>query len=235
MRVVSALARSTGACGQGRPLHQIGSLMVPQFDEIKTWEQMQRNNWQNPKKAQQMLFADGRVCYYYSCQLTRAPANARARFGDDKRQGHVPTLSANWKSGGAFEKLRDATLSENWKQFGGKDHPVWLEESWQALWNWNGHNQNHGISQHRDRWHTYSPGDPIASFSCGCGGSLTLANAGKKQRVSNMLFQEDVVVLIISGMSLRQGLRRAPTQRRKLVPLPIKLCGALEEIIKRYP
>ena len=64
---------------------------------------------------------------------------------------------------------------KNYSAFQNRDlRPVWLDKSWQVLWNWNDHNANHGIEPHSDLSFTYSLVDPITSLSFGHGGVLTL-------------------------------------------------------------
>ena len=72
-------------------------------------------------------------------------------------------------------QLWDHTLLKNYQLFQTDRNlrPVWLDKSWQVLWNWNDHNQNHGIELHQDYCKTYSPRDPITSLSFGRGGVLT--------------------------------------------------------------
>ena len=78
-------------------------------------------------------------------------------------------------AGGQFARLWDDTLLKNYEKFQNRDlRPVWLDKSWQALWNWNDHNQGHGIDLHSDYSDTYSSLDPITSLSFGHGGALTL-------------------------------------------------------------
>ena len=68
---------------------------------------------------------------------------------------------------------------------------------WQAVWNWNDHNQGHGIALHPDECDTYSSWDPITSFSFGHGGVLTLSD--RKAAASKMLFQADGDALVMAG------------------------------------
>ena len=68
---------------------------------------------------------------------------------------------------------------------------------WQAVWNWNDHNQGHGIALHPDECDTYSSSDPITSFSFGHGGVLTLSE--RKAAASKMLFQADGDALVMAG------------------------------------
>ena len=69
---------------------------------------------------------------------------------------------------------------------------------WQAVWNWNDHNQGHGIALHADECDTYSSSDPITSFFFGHGGVLTLSDR-KAAGPSKMLFQEDGGALVMAG------------------------------------
>ena len=68
---------------------------------------------------------------------------------------------------------------------------------WQAVWNWNDHNQGHGIALHPDVCDTYNSSDPITSFSFGHGGVLTLSD--RKAAASKMLFQADGDALVMAG------------------------------------
>ena len=194
----SFLLFAKGACAEGRPFFEIGDFIAPQLEEIQRWEENVRNNNARPTKSQQMLNADGWTVYYWSAQVTRAPCLCRSIFGADAHQKHVPTSSAMWKAGSRFEKLWDATLMKNYEAFQNRDlRPTWLDKSWQVLWNWNDHNQNHGISPHSDESATYSNVDPITSFSFGHGGVLTLGP--KKGPVTRMLFQEGGDALVMAG------------------------------------
>ena len=158
-----------------------------------------RWNHQRPNRSQQMLSADGKHVWYWSAQVTRAPCLCRSFFGADAHQKHVPTSSDLWKSGSEFKTVWEANLLKNYALFQNQDlRPVWLDKSWQALWNWNDHNQNHGIDPHSDECLTYSSLDPITSFSFGRGGVLTLG-AKKEKSQTNMLFQEDGDALIMAG------------------------------------
>ena len=194
----SFLLFAKGACAEGRPFFEIGDLIAPQLEEIQSWEKSFRNNNARPTKSQQMLNSDGWTVYYWSAQVTRAPCLCRSSFGADAHQKHVPTSSAMWQAGSRFEKLWDATLMKNYEAFQNRDlRPTWLDKSWQVLWNWNDHNQNHGISPHSDASATYSNVDPITSFSFGHGGVLTLGP--KKGPVTRMLFQEGGDALVMAG------------------------------------
>ena len=194
----SFLLFAKGACAEGRPFFEIGDLIGPQLEEIQCWEQNVRNNNARPTKSQQMLNSDGWTVYYWSAQVTRAPCLCRSSFGADAHQKHVPTSSAMWQAGSRFEKVWDATLMKNYEAFQNRDlRPTWLDKSWQVLWNWNDHNQNHGISPHSDESATYSNVDPITSFSFGHGGVLTLGP--KKGPVTRMLFQEGGDALVMAG------------------------------------
>jgi len=171
----SFLLFAKGACAEGKPLRKIADLMQPQLQEIEEWDREQNFRWnhQRPNRPQQMLSADGKHVWYWSAQVTRAPCLCRSFFGADAHQKHVPTSSDLWKSGSEFKTVWEANLLKNLR-------PVWLDKSWQALWNWNDHNQNHGIDPHSDECLTYSSLDPITSFSFGRGGVLTLgAKKGK--------------------------------------------------------
>ena len=59
------------------------------------------------------LGSDGWSVYYWSAQVTCAPCLCRSIFGADAHLKHVPTTSAVWNAGGAFEKVWDATLLGN--------------------------------------------------------------------------------------------------------------------------
>ena len=194
----SFLLFAKGACAEGRPFFEIGDLIAPQLEEIQSWEKSFRNNNARPTISQQMLNSDGWTVYYWSAQVTRAPCLCRSSFGADAHQKHVPTSSAMWQAGSRFEKLWAATLMKNYEAFQNRDlRPTWLDKSWQVLWNWNDHNQNHGISPHSDASATYSNVDPITSFSFGHGGVLTLGP--KKGPVTRMLFQEGGDALVMAG------------------------------------
>ena len=194
----SFLLFAKGACAEGRPFFKIGDFIEPQLEEIQNWEQNVRNNYARPTKSQQMLNSDGRIVYYWSAQVTRAPCLCRSGFGADAHQKHVPTSSAMWEAGSRFEKLWDATLMKNYEAFQNRAlRPIWLDKSWQVLWNWNDHNQNHGIELHSDVCETYSYVDPITSFSFGHGGVLTLSS--KKVAMTKMLYQEGGDALVMAG------------------------------------
>ena len=168
------------------------------LEEIQQWEQNMRNNYARPTKSQQMLKSDGWTVYYWSAQVTRAPCLCRSIFGADAHQKHVPTSSAMWTAGTRFQKLWDATLMKNYEACPNRDlHPIWLDKSWQVLWNWNDHNQDHSISPHSDESASYSDLDPITSFSFGHGGVLTLGD--KKGSVTKMLFQQGGDALVMAG------------------------------------
>ena len=132
--------------------------------------------------------------------MTRAPCVCRTFFGADAHHKHVPTSSAVWNAGSRFANLWDATLMKNYSAFQNRDlRPVWLDKSWQVLWNWNDHNANHEIEPHSDLSFTYSLVDPITSLSFGHGGVLTLGTKRKKAEQTKMLFQEGGDVLIMAG------------------------------------
>ena len=194
----SFLLFAKGACVDGKSFCEIGNLIVPQLEEIQQWETQVRGNSMRPTKSQQMLASDKRTVYYWSAQVTRAPCLCRSSFGADAHQKHVPTSSSMWNAGNRFEKLWDATLMKNYAAFQNRDmRPIWLDKPWQVLWNWNDHNQNHGISPHSDESFTYSNVDPITSLSFGHGGVLTLGP--KKGTVTKMLFQEGGDALVMAG------------------------------------
>ena len=195
----SFLLFAKGACAEGKPFSEIATCIPAQLAEIEQWEP-QRGNTQRPTKSQQMLKSDGRTVHYWSAQVTRAPCVCRSFFGADARQKHVPTSSAVWNTASRFAKLWDATLMKNYSAFQNRDlRPVWLDKSWQVLWNWNDHNANHGIEPHSDLASTYSLRDPITSLSFGHGGVLTLGTRKKKAEQTKMLFQEGGDVLIMAG------------------------------------
>ena len=110
----------------------------------------------------------------------------------------MPTASDMWPIGERFAKLWNVTLQKNFELFGDcRKRPIWLDKMWQAVWNWNDHNQGHGIALHADECETYSSSDPITSFSFGHGGVLTLSD--KKAAASKMLFQADGDALVMAG------------------------------------
>ncbi len=196
----SFLLFAKGACARGKPFSEIATLIPAQLAELEAWEQMTRGNHMRPQKSQQMLGSLGTV-YYFSAQATRAPCICRTGFGADAHHKHVPTSSTSWDSAGSFAKLWDATLLRNYSAFKNRDlRPLWLEKSWQVLWNWNDHNKGHHIDPHSDAAPTYSPQDPITSLSFGHGGVLTLSSLNKKKPSQpKMLFQEGGDVLIMAG------------------------------------
>ena len=111
----------------------------------------------------------------------------------------MPTSSDMWSTGESFAKLWNVTLQKNFESFVDRSQrPIWLDKTWQAVWNWNDHNQGHGIALHEDECLTYSSSDPITSFSFGHGGVLTLCDR-KAPRPSKMLFQEDGDALVMAG------------------------------------
>ena len=172
-----------------------------------------RGNTVRPTKSQQMLQGSGGRTYYWTAQLTRTPCTCRSLFGADKRMKHVPTCSSNWTAGSQFARLWDATLLKNYEKFENRSlRLVWLDKSWQALWNWNDHTQGHGIDLHSDYSDTYSRLDPITSLSTGRGGVLTL---GPKigQRATKMLFQEDGDALVMAGEFQWEFVHGVPPRR----------------------
>ena len=195
----SFLLFAKGACAEGRKLHDIANLIEPHMAEIQAEEIRLRNNHARPSKSQMMLGSDNQTVHYWSSQLTRAPCTCRSFFGADKHMKHVPTCSSNWNAGERFAKLWDATLLKNFATFDNRNlRPIWLDKSWQAVWNWNDRNQGHGIALHADACDTYSSLDPITSFSFGRGGVLTLLSF-KSQQASKMLFQENGDAFVMSG------------------------------------
>ena len=84
-----------------------------------------------------------------------------------------------------------------WHRFvtGGSGPSAWTRCGRQ--WNWNDHNQGHGIALHPDACDTYSSSDPITSFSFGHGGVLLLSD--RKAAASKMLFQADGDALVMAG------------------------------------
>ena len=89
--------------------------------------------------------------------------------------------------------------------------PIWLDMSWQALWNWNDHMQGHGIDLHSDASRTYRSLDPILSLSFGRGGVLTLGTH-KGRAPSKMLFQEGGDVLVMAGDFQSEFVHGVPTR-----------------------
>ena len=205
----SFLLFAKGACREGTPLYQVPALIVPQLEEIRVFEEG-RGNYARPTKSQQMLQGSGVHTYYWTAQLTRAPCTCRTPFGGDKHMKHVPTCSSNWTVGNQFARLWDATLLRNYEEFQNRSlRPVWLDKSWQALWNWNDHNQGHGIDLHSDKSDTYSSLDPITSLSFGHGGVLTLG-AKIGQPATKMLFQENGDALVMAGEFQREFVHGVP-------------------------
>ena len=194
----SFLLFARGACGPGTPFQEIGELIEPHLEEVKQYELVHRRNSARPEKSQQMLGSDNWTVHYWSTQLTRAPCTCRSGFGADSHQKHVPTASDMWPTGERFAKLWNVTLQKNFESFRDRrKRPIWLDKMWQAVWNWNDHNQGHGIALHPDVCDTYSSSDPITSFSFGHGGVLTLSD--RKAAASKMLFQADGDVLVMAG------------------------------------
>ena len=194
----SFLLFAKGACGPGTPFQEIGELIEPHLEEVKQYELVHRRNSARPEKSQQMLGSDNWTVHYWSTQLTRAPCTCRSGFGADSHQKHVPTASDMWATGERFAKLWNVTLQKNFESFGDRrKRPIWLDKMWQAVWNWNDHNQGHGIALHPDECDTYSSSDPITSFSFGHGGVLTLSD--RKAAASKMLFQADGDALVMAG------------------------------------
>ena len=172
----SFLLFAKGACGEDRPLQGIADLIEPWLDKIRLYEINMRGNNARPTKSQQMLKGNGYHTYYWAAQLTRAPCTCWSSFGADAHQKHVPTCSKLWKVGTTFEKLWDATLLKNFEMFQNRTlRPIWLDKSWQVLWNWTDRLQGHSIDLHADECATYSSSDPITSLSFG--GLLTLGGA----------------------------------------------------------
>lgn len=218
----SFLLFAKGACGEGTPLFQVADLVEPQLEEICSYEKHTRFNTQRPNKSQQMLGSDNSTIHYWSAQLTRAPCTCRSVFGADAHQKHVQTCSDVWTAGGRFAKLWEATLLENSKIFGKQTaRPIWLDKTWQAVWNWNDHNQGHGIVLHADESETYSSLDPITSLSFGRGGVLTLS--AKKSQAFKMLFQEDGDALVMAGNFQEEFWHGVPERSRwnELRTLPL--------------
>ena len=194
----SFLLFARGACGPGTPFQEIGELIEPHLEEVKQYELVHRRNSARPEKSQQMLGSDNWTVHYWSTQLTRAPCTCRSGFGADSHQKHVPTASDMWPTGERFAKLWNVTLQKNFESFRDRrKRPIWLDKMWQAVWNWNDHNQGHGIALHPDVCDTYSSSDPITSFSFGHGGVLTLSD--RKAAASKMLFQADGDALVMAG------------------------------------
>ena len=208
----SFLLFAKGACKSPEPFSCIGDLIPKQLAEIEDFEKTWRNNVQNPQKSQQMLGRQKGVVYYYSCQLTRAPCTCRSIFGADAHQRCISTTSCLWKSGKCFAEMLDATLQRNVQSLASSGQPVWLQKSWQAVWNLNDHNEHHQIDLHQDRCSTYSYGDPITSFSFGHGGVLTLSSATRKAN-ETMLFQEHGDVLIMAGKFQSEFLHGVPARK----------------------
>ena len=193
----SFLLFAKGACGPGTPFQEIGELIEPHLEEVKQYELVHRRNAARPEKSQQMLGSDNWTVHYWSTQLTRAPCTRRSGFGADSHQKHVPTASDMWATGERFAKLWNVTLQKNFESFRDRrKRPIWLDKMWQAVWNWNDHNQGHGIALHPDECDTYSSSDPITSFSFRHGGVLTLSE--RKAAASKMLFQADGDALVMA-------------------------------------
>ena len=196
----SVLLFAKRACKAPRPFANIPRLIASQLKDIESYEQKERNNWNNPKKSQQVRARSGGVVYYNSCQVTKAPCSCRSLFGGDSHQASIPTTSCLWCAGREFATLLQETMQTNLREFGTQEQrPVWMDKSWEAVWNKNDHNRGHHIDPHVDRCSTYSSGDPITSFSFGCGGILTLHSMKKTPGSERMLFQEDGDALIMAG------------------------------------
>ena len=194
----SFLLFARGACGSNTPLSQVADWIEPHFGDIAQKER-EIGNHNNPLKSQRMQAKGSVVTHYFSAQLTRAPCTCRTGFGADANHKHVPTASDMWINGRNFARLWDATLLSNFACFQNRDlRPVWLNKSWQVLWNWNDHMQGHSIDPHVDYAETYSSLDPIVSLSFGRGGVLTLGPK-KGGRPTKMLFQEDGDALVMAG------------------------------------
>eukprot|EP00438_Fugacium_kawagutii_P030131 Skav207857 [mRNA] locus=scaffold3511:13879:14532:+ [translate_table: standard] len=158
------------------------------------------------------------------CQGTRAPCLCRASFGADAHHKHVPTSSAAWKAGGQFAKIWDATLVRNYDMFRSREfRPIWLDIAWQVFWNWNEHNQGHGIEPHPDESELYSWLDPITSLSFGHGGVLTLGSNLKGKQMTKMLFQESGDAMVMAGEFQAEFLHGVPPRStwKNLKALPM--------------
>ena len=214
----SFLLFAKGACAEGRPLRKIQEFIPKQMEEIAEWEQNVRGNSSRPTKSQQMLGRDKSQVYYWSVQLTRASCLCRSVFGADAHQKHVPTSAEVWGTASKFAKLWDATLARNYAHFQTPHmRPIWLDKTWQVLWNWNDHKQHHHIEPHADLCATYNHLDPIASLSFGHGGVLTLTSNIKRSKTpvgpTKMLYQSDGDALLMAGQFQSEFLHGVPARR----------------------
>ena len=204
-----------GGCKNG-PLSYIGDCIEQLHNEVKTYESETRHNSQNPAKAISM---GSKTVSYHSAQLSCNPCTCRSQFGADANQKLIPTCSANWTAGRRFHRILHSVLSDNHKEAyqnsqGNCDAPpVWLKKTWHAVMNCNDHRQNHGIDYHADISDCYNIADPIASFSFGHGGVLTLKSKYNKRLPERMLFQEDGDVLIMAGKFQQEFDHGVPARR----------------------
>ena len=177
----SFLLFAKGACKDPCPFSVIGQMIAAQLEEVAEFEK-RRGNEDRCLKSQEMGGRRGSAVYYYSSQITCELCTCRVIFGADAHHRHIPTNSGAWQTGSAFRELLQRNFATNFKQFGNTDQlPVWMEKSWQVLFNKNDHNRGHGITPHSDNSSTYAFGNPITSFSFGHGGVLTLESVdGRK-------------------------------------------------------
>ena len=172
--------------------------MGPQMQEIKEYEETVPHNFQQPNKSQQMLSQDGTV-YNWSAQVPHVPCICRPPLGlititnkyqPHRRCGRLGRPSRNYGMRRCCRTMSSIRTEEYIR-------PMWLDKCWQVLWNWNDHNQNHGIALHHDTYQTYKGTDPITSLSFGRGGVLTLGtHIGRAP--TKMLFQQDGDALVMA-------------------------------------
>ena len=143
--------------------------------------------------------------------MTRPPCVCRSFFGSDAHHRAVPTVADGWSSGKEFLKIWNAALARRYEYyFRRRDRPVWLDKSWQLVWNWIDRNRDHGIALHPDNCDTYNSRDPITSLAFGHGGVLTLGvHIGKPP--APMLFQEDGDVVMMAGQFQKEFCHGAPS------------------------
>ena len=106
-------------------------------------------------------------------------------------------MASVWRSGSQFVKVWNATLSEHYEHL--YPRPVWLDKSWQVVWNWTDRNQIHGIPLHHDKCGTYNSRDPITSLSFHHGGGVLTLGLHIGKEPTSMLFHENGDALIMAG------------------------------------